>query len=151
MQCSLCSHIHLRVCNGCTGGTDDVVIDSTGEDVYNAKREHRLLQTLVNQRKAHFGKVAIKLLPAQLSSGPSAIQYLAVALKGRHPQGIVAIHSELGCVRCTSYSLPQFLGLTCAIELLRLRLALGLCIISNASNCDAFAIQIGNKPPKLDP
>ena len=149
MQCSLCFNIHPCVLNGCTGGTDDVVIDATGDDVYKAKREHRLLQALVKQGKAHFGKVAIKLLPAQVPGNPLAIQYMAVALKGRYPQGIVAIHSEHGCVRFTVSSPPQFLGLTCAIELLRLRLALGLCIIANGSHC--FAIQIGNKAPKLHP
>ena len=147
MQCSLCSSFHPRICHGCTGGTDDVVIDSTGDDSFKAKQEHRLMSSLIKAHKAHHGKVAIKLFPIHISTAPLAIQYLAVALKNRYPQGIVAVHSEHGCVRFTPQSPPQHVGLTCAIELLRYRLAVGVCIICYVP----FVIQIGNKKPKLYP
>ena len=79
--------------------------------------------------------------------GPAQAQALAVAAAGDYPSGVVALHLEKRrCVLFTARAPPQCVHLLCAVDLLRLRLSVGLVVGRQGK---AYALQVGRRKAPL--
>ena len=92
----------------------------------------------------------VKLLLRPVGSrelGPAQAQAFAVAAAGDYPSGVVAMHLEKRrCVLFTARSPPQCVHLLCAIDLLRLRLSVGLVVGRQGG---VYALQVGRRKAPL--
>ena len=79
--------------------------------------------------------------------GPMHAQAIAVAGAVDYPSGVVALHLEKRrCVLFTARGPPQCVHMLCAVELLRLRLSVGLVVGRQGK---AYALQVGRRKAPL--
>ena len=82
-----------------------------------------------------------------LESVPAQAQALAVTAACDYPSGVVALRLEKRrCVLFTARGPPQCVHLLCALELLRLRLSVGLVVGRQGK---AYALQVGRRKAPL--
>ena len=96
-----------------------------------------LFESLLKNRRVYVDKKWLRLecaktladLDPQLWLRPLDIYNMAGHLNEKYPAGIVFVHLPLrACVRFRADKFPELLGLSCAIELLKCRLVLGLAV-----------------------
>ena len=136
MPCAVCK-------SGCsvpgdTGGTEDCLpID-----------EMVLLHSLARSGRGTYRTVRVRLHRAIVTEFlPIHAHALALSSSASFPSGVVVVHMEKqrALVFTSSACKPVHVG--CAVELLRMRLSVGVAI--GKGNKDVFAIQVGKRVAPL--
>ena len=136
-QCALCRGPFA--CPGDTGGTSDTTLQE--------REEMRLWDSLARSSRGHCAHVRLRMHRVGAHCSPAHAQSLAVACAQLYPSGVIVLHlGTQGCCLFTASGMPQALHLGCAVEILRLRLGVGIVV---GREGDAFALQVGKRAPPL--
>ena len=147
MACALCGNNHWDVLLGETGGTPSSIIEQSGCPEFLAKEEVTLLFSLRRRRKLRLTGIPICLASTKLPLlRPRDVRLLSLSCSLRFPLGIVIANLDLGA--CYLFAgAPRSVGLKCAIELVRTRLAFGLAVQGGR----IFILQVGRRRRSITP
>ena len=139
-----------RICACCRAEAEPVLPDTGGtpEPSTAGAEEACVWGALTCSGFARARGVKLLLRPVgSCELGPAQAQALAVAAAGVYPSGVVAMHLEKRrCVLFRARAPPQCVHLLCAIDLLRLRLSVGLVV---GRQGQAYALQVGRRKAPL--
>ena len=139
-----------RICACCRAEAEPVLADTGGTPEPSAAgtEEACVWGALTCSGFARARGVKLLLRPVgSRELGPAQAQAFAVAAAGDYPSGVVAMHLEKRrCVLFTARGPPQCVHMLCAVELLRLRLSVGLVV---GRRGQAYALQVGRRKAPL--
>lgn len=141
MTCALCGRSHWDVLLGDTGGTQSTIIEQSGSPEFLAKEEANFLLSLRKRRKLRLNGTQVCLVPTKLPLlRPRDVRLLSLSCSFRFPLGIVTVNLDL-CACYLFTSAPRRVGLKCAMEHMKTRLAFGLAVHGGR----IFILQIGRR------
>lgn len=141
MLCALCGRSHWGVVFGDTGGTTNSVVEQSGSYDFLSKEEANLLQSLRRRRKLRLNGTPVSLESTNLPfMRPRDIRTLSLSCSNRFPLGIVVINLDMAA-GCLFANTPHLVGVKCALEHVRTRLAIGLAIRGGRM----FVVRVGRK------